>query len=183
MMKLMKPVIIYISGAPGSGKTTLARHLSKQLNILHISSDLVHGGVAFTHPDHSRGETIRDIFVPHMINTSKLGISFVVDHVLQKDMAKETIIDRLHEYANVIYIHTEASDPIARYKYNIETNDSAEVKSRHDYLIARADYHAGNLEQTASRIELGIPTLAVDTNESYSPSLEEIVDFIQSNKF
>ena len=183
MIRLMKPVIIYISGAPGSGKTTLARHLSKQMNILHISSDLIHGGVAFTNPDHDRSETIRDIFVPHMINTAKLGISFVVDHVLQKGMAQETIIDKLQEYANVIYIHTQTTDPIGRYRHNIETNESQDVQSRRDYLISRAEFHAGNLENTAHKIDLNVPTLVVDTNDNYSPSLIEIVSFIQINKF
>jgi len=175
-------MIIYVSGSPGSGKTTLARHISKQLNIPQISSDLIHGGVAFTRPDHDRSETIREIFVPYMINTSKLGISFVVDHVLQKNMAKETIIERLQEYANVIYIHTQASDPITRYKHNIETNESMDVKRRHDYLLARADHHSNNLENTMHKIELDIPTLVVDTNDNYIPSLEEIMAYIQSHK-
>ena len=89
----MKPVIIYVSGAPGSGKTTLAKLLSRQLNIHHISSDLVHGSIAFLNPSHDRGETIRDVFIPYLIDSAKLGMSFVVDHVLQKDIAKETIDD------------------------------------------------------------------------------------------
>jgi adenylate kinase family enzyme len=182
MMEIMKPTIIYVSGAPGSGKTTLARHISKQLNIPQISSDLIHGGVAFTQPDHNRSETIRDIFVPYMIDTAKLGISFVVDHVLQKNIAKETVIDKLREHANVIYIHTQASDPIGRYKHNIETNESIDVKSRQDYLIKRADFHANNLDNTINKIDLGIPTLVVNTDNEYSPSLKEIIEYIQSSK-
>lgn len=178
----MKPIIIYVSGAPGSGKTTLAKHISKQLNIPHISSDLVHGGVAFTLPDHNRGETIRDVFVPYMTHCSQLGISFVVDHVLQKHLAKETIIDKLQEHANIIYIHTQSSDPIERYKKNIETHESQEVQSRHDYLMSRAEFHASNLENTRHTIDLDIPTLVVDTNDGYDPALNEILRFIQSNK-
>jgi adenylate kinase family enzyme len=182
MMEIMKSTIIYVSGAPGSGKTTLAKHISKQLNIPQISSDLIHGGIAFTHPDHDRGETIRDIFVPYMIDTAKLGISFVVDHVLQKGIAKETIIEKLREHANVIYIHTQASDPITRYKYNIEMNESMDVKKRRNYLLARADHHANNLDNTMYKIELEVPTLEVNTDNNYTPSLEEIVAYIQSNK-
>lgn len=182
MMEIMKPTIIYVSGAPGSGKTTLARHISRQLNIPQISSDLIHGGVAYTRPDHDRGETIRDIFVPYMIDTAKLGISFVVDHVLQKGIAKETIINKLQEYADVIYIHTQALDPIARYKNNIETHESIDVKGRRDYLIARAEFHANNLSNTMHKLELDIPTLVVDTNNDYSPNLNDIVAFIRSKK-
>lgn len=182
MIDIMKPTIIYVSGAPGSGKTTLARHLSMQLNIPQISSDLVHGGIAFVRPDHDRGETIRDIFVPHMINTSKLGVSFVVDHVLQKSMASETIIAKLKEHANVLYIHTQTSDPITRYKHNIETSESMDVNNRKDHLLARAHYHANNLDNTMHKIELDVPTLVVNTDENYNPNLEKIVKFIQSHK-
>lgn len=178
----MKPTIIYISGAPGSGKTTLARHISKQLNLPQISSDLIHGGVAFTRPDHDRGETIRDIFVPYMVDTAKLGISFVVDHVLQKDIAKETIINKLQEHANVIYIHTQASDPIARYKNNIETHESSDIQSRRDYLLARAEFHSNNLDNTVHKIDLDIPTLVVNTDNNYAPYLKDILAFIHAKK-
>lgn len=177
----MKPLIIYVSGAPGSGKTTLARHISKQLNILHLSSDLIHGGVALTRPGHNRGEAIRNIFVPYMVETAKFGISFVVDQVLQKDIAKETVIDRLKDYANVIYIHVQASDPIARYVKNIETNESTDIQSRREFLISRAEFHAQNLENTARVMELDVPTMVVDTNDGYDPSLEEVIGFIKSH--
>jgi len=179
--KHMKPVIIYVSGAPGSGKTTLAKRLSRQLNIHHISSDLVHGSIAFLNPSHDRAETIQDVFIPYLIDSAKLGMSFVVDHVLQKDIAKETIIDKLLPYANVLYIHTQAADPISRYKKNIEDHDSNEVQTRHDFLISRAEFHAHNLENTINPIDLDIPRLVVDTNNGYDPSLEEIINFIKDN--
>lgn len=177
----MKPVIIYISGAPGSGKTTLARQLSQQLNLHHISSDLVHGGVAHTHPSHDRSATIQNIFVPHLIDTAKLGISFVVDHVLQKNIAKETIIDKLLPHAHVIYIHTQTTDPISRYKKRVKEHDSIDVQERRDFLLSRAEFHTNNLENTNDPIDLGTSRLIVNTNDDYSPSLEEIIDFIKKN--
>lgn len=177
----MKPVIIYVSGAPGSGKTTLAKQLSRQLNIHHISSDLIHGSVAYRNPLHDRGETIRNIFVPYLVYTAKQGMSIVVDHVLQKNLAKETIINNLLPHANVLYIHTQANNPISRYKKNIENHDSAEVQQRRDFLISRAEFHASNLENTINPIDLGVPRLVVDTNDMYNPSLEEIIHFIEHN--
>jgi adenylate kinase family enzyme len=175
----MKPVVIYVSGAPGSGKTTLAKRISEQLNIPQLSSDLIHGGVALTRPDHDRPETIRDTFVPYMIDTSKRGISFVVDHVLQKNIAKETIIDKLQEYATVMYIHTQAIDPISRYKQRIETHESADVHDRREYLLERADYHASNLDNTSQKIELNVPTLVVNTDNGYVPELSEVISFVK----
>ncbi len=177
----MKPTIIYVSGAPGSGKTTLAKHISKQLSIHQISSDLIHGGVAFTRPGHDRGETIQDIFVPYMIETAKFGISFVVDHVLQKNIAEKTIIEKLQEYSNVLYIHTQTVDPIARYKNNIATNESIEVQSRRDHLLARAEHHTNNLDNTINKIALDVPTLVVNTDDDYDPSMKTIIEFVRSH--
>ncbi len=177
----MKPVIIYVSGAPGSGKSSLAKKISRQLNIHHISSDLIHGSVAYLNPLHDRGETIRDVFIPYLAETAKLGMSFVVDHVLQKDIAKETIINKLLPYAHIVYIHTRATDPIARYKTNIEEHDSAEVQERHDFLLSRAEFHSNNLENTVNPIDLALPLLVVDTDSDYDPSLEEILTFIKNN--
>ena len=84
-----KPLIIYVTGAPGSGKTTLARRISEQLYIPHVSPDLVHGGARFTlGKPNDRYKTLHEAFVPIMIGMTKRGISFVVDHVLQKDISK-----------------------------------------------------------------------------------------------
>lgn len=177
----MKPIIIYISGAPGSGKTTLAKQLSKQLNLHHISSDLIHGGVAYTNPTHNRGDTVQNIFVPHLVGTAKQGISFIVDHVLQKNIAKETIIDKLLPYAHVIYMHTQAIDPIARYKKRLEEDGTVDMRERRDFLLSRAEFHTNNLKNTNDPIELGIPRLIVDANDGYNPSLEEIIQFVKNN--
>jgi len=177
----MKPVIIYVSGAPGSGKTTLSRQLSQQLNIHHISSDLIHGGIAFLNPSHVRSETIKDTFIPYLIATSKLGISFVVDHVLQKDIAQSTIIDKLLPHAHIIYIHTQTTNPISRYKQRIKSHDSADIQERRDTLLLRADFHEANLHNTINPIELDLPTLVVDTNDNYNPTLDEIIGFIREH--
>ena len=39
----MKPLAVVVSGAPGSGKTTLARDLSQEIGLPHLNKDLVCG--------------------------------------------------------------------------------------------------------------------------------------------
>jgi predicted kinase len=177
----MKPTIIYVSGAPGSGKTTLAKILSEQLYIHHISSDLIKGGLRFTDPDCDIGTAIHTAFVPVMVAHAKQGVSFVVDHVLQKDIAKSTIIDVLAQHANIIYIHVQTSDPIKRYIDRTTTSQLPDIIDRRGLLIERARHHLDNLEQTAHPIELGIPTIVVDTNEGYVPVIDDIVTFIHQH--
>jgi cytidylate kinase len=178
----MKPIIIYVSGAPGSGKTTLAKLLSEQLYIQQISSDLIHGGVGFTHPGHDRKLAIESVFVPLMIDMAQKGISFVVDHVLQKDIASTTIIDRLSPYATIIYVHVQSTNPIERYISRIKSSDLPDIRRRRELLLERAVHHQENLSNTAAVLDLHVPTILVDTNDGYDPDLGDILKFIHKCK-
>ena len=178
----MKPTVIYVSGAPGSGKTTLANILAEQLYIHRISSDMIKGGLAYTDPNQDRNLTTGSVFVPILIATATHGVSYVVDHVLQKELAQETIIDKLLLVANVIYIHVQTKDPIARYVERTNTSNVPDIIHRRNLLIERAVHHRNNLENTQSVIDLSIPTLIVNTDDGYEPSLTGILSFIEQHR-
>lgn len=175
----MKPTVIYVSGAPGSGKTTLAIKLAEHLYVHRISSDLIKGGLAYTNPQQDRNITTGSVFVPMLIEAARHGVSYVVDHVLQKDLAKETIIDKLRPVANIIYIHLQATDPIERYIARTNASTVPDVIRRRDTLMERAVHHRKNLHQTSDVIELGVPTLIVNTDDGYDPAFEDIIKFIE----
>jgi adenylate kinase family enzyme len=178
---MTKPLIVYVSGAPGSGKTTLAKLLSEQLYIPHVSSDLIHGGVAFTQPEHNREQTLLDVFVPTMIDMSKKGVSFVVDQVLQKGASEVNIIDKLRPYAHIVNVHTTCSDPIERYKSRILSSDLPNIVERREHLLERASHHKANLEKTNQPLELDLPLIVVNTDDAYDPSLQDISNFITAS--
>ena len=177
-----RPVIIYVSGAPGSGKTTLAERISKELFIPHVSSDMVHGGARLTiGVPNNRHKTLHEAFVPLMLSFVELGISFVVDHVLQKGLSEQHILDKITPKANVIIIHTYCENPIDRHlKRELSREDKGIVLSR-EARKDRAVYHVANLINTADPIVTDLPLLTVDTNNGYEPEIEKILAFILEN--
>lgn len=177
---MRKPLVVYVSGAPGSGKTTLAKKLSEELFIPHVSSDLIHGGVRLTNGGpNDRLKSLHESYVPILIDMAQKSISFVVDQVLQKDLSKADITDKLSPYASIVYIHTQTTNPIQRHlARELARKDRGRVLTP-DELKTRSEFHRQNLGNTAEPVDIGIEPFIVDTTNGYSPSIEEIVDYIE----
>ncbi len=177
-----KPLIVYVSGAPGSGKTTLAAKLSAELYIPHVSSDLVHGGVRLTEGRaNDRLQSLFDAFIPTMIDMTKKGISFTVDQVLLQGTSEADIIDKLLPHAEIILVQTQATNPIERHlSRELARTDRGQVLDR-DGLKKRAEHHRQNLPRTQEPVDRDLPTIIVNTDDGYSPSISDIANFIDGH--
>jgi adenylate kinase family enzyme len=177
---MKKPLIVYVSGAPGSGKTTLATLIAEQLHIQRMSIDYIQNGVWFGNRDHDRKETLFNVFVPLLEYMSRQGISFVADHVLQKGLSEAAIIDKLRPLATIVYVHTQTADPIGRYISKIKESTLQTVVERREHLLERAEFHRSNLEKTNAPLDLGVPTIVVKTDDGYEPAIDEVMNFINN---
>jgi len=176
-----KPLIVYVSGAPGSGKTTLARKIAQELYIPQVSSDLVHGGVRFTEgKPNDRKVSLHNVFVPLLVEMARKKISFVVDHVLQRNLSERDVVDKLTPYATLVYIHTCTNDPIARHLERELTRTDRGVILSNQERIERSEYHRQNLSHTEHPLDLGISPLEVDTTDGYQPVFADIIAFIEN---
>jgi len=175
-----KPLIVYVSGAPGSGKTTLASKIATELYLPHISSDLVHAGVRLTKGSpNDRHASLHDVFVPLLLHMARANVSFVVDQVLQQSFSERDIIAKLREHAQIVNVHTVCHEPIARHAARELSRTDRGVYMSPIEVDSRANYHKNNLGETSRPLELTLPQIIIQTDDGYNPSFPDIIAFIE----
>jgi hypothetical protein len=79
------PRIVLVSGAPGSGKTTLGRRLADALSVPHVNKDRIREGLWLTDPSIARdGDRIWGIWMSSVRLLLAAGVFVVVDQTLYR---------------------------------------------------------------------------------------------------
>ena len=176
---MKKPLIVYVSGSPGSGKTTLGRIVADRLYIQHLTVDKLHAGIRLTTDEfNDRRQTFHEGIVPLMQTMAERNISFVVDQTLIEGVSQADVIDKLTPLAEIINIHTITDDPIARYIHRNEAREDVQRFLSQAATPENIQRHRDNLPLTQPPLRVGVPQMVVDTNHAYRPSIDEIITFI-----
>jgi|GEM_PF-921268 len=170
---MKKPLLVIVSGAPGSGKTTLASRLADYMRLPHIERDTVLRGLEFTKGTVDKAKEGVPIYYGQLKNMIDAGISLVTDGTLYKNVSEQDIKTQLVPHTIAINVHARAQNEHQRF-YDREMNRRGVPKEWNKWLESHMDHLKKIYSSTVEPLDLGIPLLEVDTNDEYNPEIGEI---------
>jgi len=179
-------------GEPGSGKTRLGTQLAGALRIPFLARDDVRTGLYFTAgawtdrpgPAPAANDAV-EAFLVLTQTMARLGISSVVEYVVRDRRPQD--LSRLTRVANCVGIWTWCDDPPAR----LAARDRADHLVNRRPVLDALGYRTIEEHVASATARMAVVTsemrasfdfrlLRVETNDSYEPSLDEIIEFVAS---
>lgn len=156
--------ILLVSGAPGSGKTTLASALAGRLGWPQVHRDELYAGIM------AAGDVDREQVVPRGVAAfwsvtaayARVGSSVIAEATLYRGQSEAEVRSVLSGTGPVRNLH--CSTP-----------------TWHERFVARGhearlnDRALANAPATVPALDLGYPLLEVDTSDGYVPGLDDLV--------
>ncbi len=187
-----QPTLVLVTGAPGSGKTTLSRSLAETLRLPWLSRDRLRTGLFFAlggwseEPEAvpSRKESI-DVFLEAVELLLARRVSVVADYVLLREgfpkgcriphLAKCVIVETSTPCATDRYLNRLRNDPFLNRPAVLRALGHSSIDDALTERSAGASAIGPLLFDVANT---GLRTVTVDTTDGYVPSFEEIVEFV-----
>jgi predicted kinase len=168
----MKPLLIIVSGAPGSGKTTFASKLAAHMQLLHIERDRAFDAMQYTYTPNafSREKDGIPLFHELIASMLKSRASIVVDATLYKGKSEKDII-QFQQYANMINTHCRSTNEHERF-YKREVAKAGKIP---DWLPAHMPKLDVIYDLVREPLELHCPLIEANTTHMYNPDIQTIV--------
>lgn len=183
------PLLVIVSGAPASGKTTLARHLSQRLGLPLLDKDSLKeilaeelGEVRSVADSRTLGLAVfRTLYaVSHRILDA--GVGLVLEANFFRGVAEPELAP-LVSRTRAVLIHCSVQEEVSRRRYVERFQQGHRHWSHFDgERIAR--FGSGEFDDSwlrAQPLKLEVPTLVVNTTRGYDPDLDVIATYIKQS--
>jgi predicted kinase len=181
-MQSSAPTLVIISGAPGSGKTTLARRLVLDLRLPLLVRDELKETLADAMgmpTDLAASARLGSgAYAALYLVTQRLleaGIGVVIESNFRRGVA-EVELEPLVAWADAGLIHCTAAADVIEARY-LARHGRGERHAAHLDDQRAAALIADLASGTFDPLELAIPTMVVDTTDGWRPAYDEIRDF------
>jgi predicted kinase len=163
-----KPVLVVISGLPGTGKSYFSKQLAEKVPFLVLESDALRK-ILFSPPDYSSKESSQLFRAIHLLLREflKKGIPLILDATNLSERFREhlyAIVNRLD--VKLVLVRVEAPPEVVRRRLESRAGNS-ENKSDASWSVYR------RMLSSVDRIQRN--HYVVDTSQDVSPVIEKIV--------
>jgi predicted kinase len=177
------PTLIVVSGAPGSGKTTLAHEIASALGCPAICRDEIKQGMVHATPGFvpAPGDPLSlrtlDAFFDVLGVLLRAGVTLVAEAAFQ-DRLWRPGLEPLTALADLRIVRCTVAARTAHARITRRAEENVH-RAAHDDVGLLRTLSAGTAQlDDFVPISLPAPTIRVDTTNGYDPGLPEILSFV-----
>ena len=173
---MTKPYLLVVSGRPGSGKTTFAETLGKEICMQVISRDRFKEGYVHTQgkghlqlPAETNG-IVNEVFFSTLMRIIEEKISVIAEAAFQHKLWS-AMLEPFVSKAQIVMLICKVNEQTAQERYI--------SRKQNDPL--REHFHGDIIDTNPPPYEaphMNLPTFEIDTSGEYKPSIRELKEMI-----